>query len=612
MVNIRENPSPYSIALILITVILIGFIGNQFLISNKQVINDNVTVGIVDSGCSKTQNSHVLEYQTFTNTSYGFEINDKEVYDGIGHGTQVCNLIIQQAQHVGLYSAKIANSFQITYQSILAAIQWLVEEKHVDIINLSLGSDAFITQKLSGVFEKYQNSTLFVVAAGNKGTTNYYSRGYVDWPSYYPWVIGVGANDPNNQSLLASYSASGIGYYGTYVDQFIANGGAGTSFSAPIITGKLANYLQTMRADGLTPTQSELLAVFIKANYHPFDENLGWGIPTQSDFSNTLVDQPFMYFYAPSEVDPLIRQSTELWNRTWKISSYQISSEMLNQYQILGNGSSMVKSVDFQLLPWGGYLTLSFIGGNQAGNYQVQFSNAYSNNFTYSFEVHNNTQGAILFDHRFSIDGYGHPYGEFLKFEQFLRQSNYIVNHAPFDAVSNLLHYNLTIVTGIGQMESLNSFVASANLDQNIVSQYTDYVSHGGKSIFLGNHAQFTNYSITDSIGHAFGVNQTSNEFGEYKNTDRGCCSVSVDNILHSGIGQGVLLFPYQGSEVDKLNNTLIEVAWISSKPIGIYGQFGMGYFLYFGGTSMISNIFFSTGTGTGFDRFITNMLALN
>ena len=55
-----------------------------------------------------------------------------------------------------------------------------------------------------------------------------------------------------------------------------------------------------MRANGLAPTQSELLATYIKANYHPFDENLGWGIPTETEFSKSLIDQPIMYFYAPN------------------------------------------------------------------------------------------------------------------------------------------------------------------------------------------------------------------------------------------------------------------------------------------------------------------------
>ena len=49
----------------------------------------------------------------------------------------------------------------------------MIEEKDVDIINLSLGGEFFVNTDLMNAFESYASDKLFIAAAGNKGNVGF-------------------------------------------------------------------------------------------------------------------------------------------------------------------------------------------------------------------------------------------------------------------------------------------------------------------------------------------------------------------------------------------------------------------------------------------------------
>ena len=165
----RDKTSTYSISILIVGLLLASFIFSQLIFPT--VVDDkkdlSVRIGIVDSGCSEAQSSFVTEFRSFTTSQFGFFYDDNKLYDELNHGTHVCNIIHREAPNAEIFSARIASYDEIhnigvlTYQSILAAIEWLVEEVEVEIINLSLGSVPYVHEVLDEVFVKYQNETIF-------------------------------------------------------------------------------------------------------------------------------------------------------------------------------------------------------------------------------------------------------------------------------------------------------------------------------------------------------------------------------------------------------------------------------------------------------------------
>ncbi|MHA2169551.1 MAG: S8/S53 family peptidase, partial [Candidatus Kariarchaeaceae archaeon] len=218
----------------LITITLIGAIVGPIL-DEQNVKSNPVSVGVVDSGCRYNMD-YVADYQTFTNKTYGYPSNEVTTYDTREHGEYVCEIIHNYAPNANLYSARIADSSGIlTFEGAFAAVKWLVEEKEVEIINLSIGSEPIFSEKLENALENYTDNVIFIAAAGNTGYTNFDSNGLGDWPASLPSTIGVGAVSEFATDIGADYTASGRTYFGPFVTEFADSGKystkSGTSIS---------------------------------------------------------------------------------------------------------------------------------------------------------------------------------------------------------------------------------------------------------------------------------------------------------------------------------------------------------------------------------------------
>ncbi|WP_043163521.1 S8 family serine peptidase, partial [Salinispora tropica] len=171
---------------------------------------DGVTVAVLDTGIDPTHPDladHIQDTVSF--------VPDEDPTDPQGHGTHVASTIAGTgaasnndntgvAPGTDLIIGKVLNNNGIGYDSwIIAGMQWAAESG-ADIINMSLGdssrTDGLDPMTLAVDALSAQHDTLFVIAAGNNGTT-------IGTPGTAASALTVGAVDKQDQ--LAWFSSVG-------------------------------------------------------------------------------------------------------------------------------------------------------------------------------------------------------------------------------------------------------------------------------------------------------------------------------------------------------------------------------------------------------------------
>ncbi len=237
------------------------------------------------NNCDDDNNGYIDDYRgyDFINNDNGPQAGTTNTSgDAVHHGTMVAGVIGATAnnnignsgidQNVKILPLQIFSDDGEAYTNgVVSAIDYATD-MHVDVINLSLGSDQF-DQTLLSAIQRAINSNITVVAASGNCALNdrtfcnaLSAPGRMTYPALYPEVIAVGSS--TNTDQRASYSS-----YGSQLD-LIAPGssvgplpvynngstnsyasGSGTSFSAPLVSG-LASILVAQNP-GLTPKQVE-------------------------------------------------------------------------------------------------------------------------------------------------------------------------------------------------------------------------------------------------------------------------------------------------------------------------------------------------------------------
>ncbi len=188
------------------------------------------TIALVDSGVDATHPDlagNVLTQVNFVTS--GTNSNG----DGRGHGTFVAGIAVGSAtDHAGATPTGKIVSLDVladdgtgTLSDVLAAAQWIFENKDtygIRVANFSLNAgtgSSFLYDPLDQAVEKlWLNGVAVVVAAGNYGLTSGPSRVKYS-PANDPFVITVGASDPNGSAqpsddFAAPWSAWGYTYDG--------------------------------------------------------------------------------------------------------------------------------------------------------------------------------------------------------------------------------------------------------------------------------------------------------------------------------------------------------------------------------------------------------------
>lgn len=183
---------------------------------------------------------------------------------------------------------------------LVAGLEWL-EAQGVDVVNISLGYSTFDPGEGDYTYADMDGDTaivtravdraasrgvIVVTSAGNEGSSEWQ---FVTAPADADSVITVGAVTPSGD--WASFSSRGPTADGRIKPDVVAQGtemvvaqpgdgyatfGSGTSFSAPLATGVVAQILQAQPS--LTPTQMrDLLRATASQSSAP-DNVLGWGL----------------------------------------------------------------------------------------------------------------------------------------------------------------------------------------------------------------------------------------------------------------------------------------------------------------------------------------------
>jgi len=173
---------------------------------------NGVKIAIIDTGISKTHPDLTVSGGiNLVGTS-----SNKKWDDDNGHGTHVAGIIAARNNIIGvvgvapdaeLYAVKVLDSYGGgSISDVIEGIDWAVQN-NMDIISMSLGTDAYSQAFADASASAYNSSVLLVAAAGNSGDGNI-STDDVQYPAKFDSVIAVSAIDSNN--LAAAWSADGI------------------------------------------------------------------------------------------------------------------------------------------------------------------------------------------------------------------------------------------------------------------------------------------------------------------------------------------------------------------------------------------------------------------
>jgi serine protease AprX len=269
----------------------------------KGTTGKGVDVAIIDSGVTPVPGLDARgKVVDGPDLSFDSQNAGMEHLDAFGHGTFMAGLIAAKTPGAGydgvapdarLVNVKVgAADGTVDVSQVLAAIDWVVQHRtdnglNIRVLNLSYGTDStqsYVADPLAYAAEvAWRNGIVVVAAGGNDGRAD---KTIAD-PAFDPYVIAVGAQDPNGtlatgDDVVAPFSSRGsstrhvdvvapgshvIGLRvpGSYIDVNYPTGrvgknsfrGSGTSEATAVVSGAVALLLQ-QRPD-LTPDQVKAL-----------------------------------------------------------------------------------------------------------------------------------------------------------------------------------------------------------------------------------------------------------------------------------------------------------------------------------------------------------------
>lgn len=245
---------------------------------------DGITVAVIDTGVADVPgfDGRVIHQENISAAP--------ATGDQYGHGTFVAGIVHRVAPGADIVSIKLSDANgAVDVTQVLAALQWVranQERFSIDVVNLSFGNDskqsAYASPLNFAVQQVWDAGMVVVASAGNLGD----GSNTVTKPGDDPLIISVGSSDEHGTSTrdddaIPTFVSRGPTQDGLSKPDLVAPGtrvislrapgstvdtqfpharvgdaefrGSGTSFSAPIISGIVAQMLQADPT--LTPDQ---------------------------------------------------------------------------------------------------------------------------------------------------------------------------------------------------------------------------------------------------------------------------------------------------------------------------------------------------------------------
>lgn len=248
-----------------------------------------VKVAIIDTGIDTTH-PDLKVYGGCNFVSTGKKYDPTKYSDDNGHGTHVAGTVAALDNEIGvigmapeawLYAVKVLDRTGSGYLSwVIGGIQWSIEQG-VQVINMSLGTNAYSASFEEAVNAAWNAGIVVVAAAGNDGDTD--SDDDVDYPARFASAIAVAATDKSDLRAPWSsdgpdveLSAPGVDILSTYKGGTYATA-SGTSMATPHVAGTAALII----ANGVTNNNDVRLLLQTTADDLPpagVDNYTGYGL----------------------------------------------------------------------------------------------------------------------------------------------------------------------------------------------------------------------------------------------------------------------------------------------------------------------------------------------
>lgn len=224
-------------------------------------LDASLRVGVIDSGWdSAIHDTRVDAGLAFVADAGGVSMVC-DAQDRHGHGTACADLILQVAPDARVIPIRIfSERLEASPAALIAAIDWAVARR-LDLINLSLTTirrDALAALYRSCELAR-RAGTIVVAAAGPLNARAL--------PSIFEPVIGVAAGRFENRLEVRYRDRHEVECVANGVQRARSLAGrirtwSGSSFAAPVVTGHIANFLQSHRGGTIEVVRQMLVSRF--------------------------------------------------------------------------------------------------------------------------------------------------------------------------------------------------------------------------------------------------------------------------------------------------------------------------------------------------------------
>lgn len=284
-------------------------INQKYLIPDFHFFNTNygynTTVYVIDSGFT----NNTLFYDNIILTESFIDNNST---DTLGHGTHVISLISSKdygvSKNVDIVSLKVFNdTHNTTALDLVNALNFsqdhCMNHSNKCIINLSLGLTTIVEEVDELLNDIYNDNFIIVVAAGNDDINSCLKS-----PSHLDFVITVGSiNYFDFKSSFSNYgSCVDLYTYGEFIPGLNLNNNvilkSGTSMSAPIVTGFIAN----LWSQNLNLNNEEIMEIFYNEYLLVTKKDLDILYTSENEYNPFLIFIPIFSSYLFFKISLLI------------------------------------------------------------------------------------------------------------------------------------------------------------------------------------------------------------------------------------------------------------------------------------------------------------------
>lgn len=565
-----------------------------------------VKIAILDTGInmdarisghkvSNRLNDRVILTKNFATTEYGFDQNYTIVDDTDSqHGTVIALTIAGKADGIAPESELIIgrcvdSNGTASYEALLAAFLWAVNEGEADIVNISLGGEILSNDTVVKAINQAteEKGVLTVVSAGNSGDDLRYSLSSINGPADALQSITVGAVD----YLGVSYYSS-LGPLKDHrikpdlLDSGYAFGILGTSFAAPKIAARAAVLLSWCREQGYESSPGLLKAALMRSaavNNHYLEQYAGAGLPSVEEAKRLITDAtkvndvPILTAISPKELPFGISEvfQGDIWSFPLTIISsqemdYTITSNLHSNDSIISIANTFTNNqsgildcyidVPFDFTPINDYYE------------QLTFESQYGE------IIHLNISVDVLepivrigFDVCHSLWSMDHLLGQFLEMRNYLADEsialveltdpNNYTDLSSFDAV--ILPDPNTYGLRFNTSNQIDNFYKP--FSNETITALVDYVNNGNGLFVLTTDGDSSNITETNRLLENFNITLT--EFNipsiEVNHSSGNYNVVEITNfIANHPVTAGIYSIDYYGAVLNVTGDNAQELAW--------------------------------------------------